>query len=98
MVENFDEEINRLLNETTEYLNEVEYPADKGDLLAAAKSRDAPPEVVAVLEQLPEKTYRTHNDLVALFVDTDGATGGGSQGNGVLTSFFRGYIELVRQS
>lgn len=78
-MKNFDEETNRLLNKTTEYLNEVEYPADRGDLLRAARSREAPPAVLAVLEQLPEKTYASHNDLLALFVDADETSAGRSQ-------------------
>ena len=65
-----EEALNRLLNETTEYLNEVQYPAHKRDLVAAAEARDAPKPVLAVLKQLPDKTYTSHNDLVALFVDT----------------------------
>ena len=66
------EALNRLLNKTTEYLNEVQYPAHKRDLVAAAEARDAPEPVLAVLKQLPDKTYASHNDLVALFVDTQG--------------------------
>ncbi len=38
-------------------------PASKGDLLEAAASGQAPTELVAVLEQLPDQQYRTMRDL-----------------------------------
>ena len=96
MTEISDEEFNRLLNKTTEYLNEVEYPAEKADLIGAARSRDAPLDVLAVLEELPEKTYWTHDDLVALFVDTSEAAAGDPQEYGSTTSIFRGLRDLFR--
>ena len=54
MAKNYDEDINGLLNQTTVYLNEVEYPAPKRELVAAARERDAPGPVLALLMQLPE--------------------------------------------
>ncbi|MFU8806167.1 MAG: DUF2795 domain-containing protein [Bradymonadaceae bacterium] len=65
------EELNRVLNETTEYIKNVEYPAHKRDLVAAASGEGAPARVMIVLESLPDKMYQSHNDLVSLFIDPD---------------------------
>lgn len=93
-MENFDEAMNRLLNETTEYINDVEYPAHKRELVAAARARDAPAPVLAVLQELPEKTYASHNDLVALFVKTDGRRGRRS-GEGSGFGLFYGFRQIL---
>ena len=77
MAKNYDEDIKGLLNQATVYLNEVEYPAHKRELVAAARERDAPEPILALLMELPEKTYRTHDDLVSLVVEADEENGSG---------------------
>jgi hypothetical protein len=41
------------------HLKGISYPATKASLLRCAKDNSAPPEVMAVLELLPEKEYRS---------------------------------------
>jgi hypothetical protein len=36
------------------HLKGVDYPADRDELVDAARSQDAPPEVIEALERLPE--------------------------------------------
>ncbi|WP_158542564.1 DUF2795 domain-containing protein [Lujinxingia litoralis] len=67
-----DPATNRLLNEVTEYIAEVEYPAHTGELLDAARKADAPARVMEVLKLLPQRTFQTYDDLVALVVDAEG--------------------------
>lgn len=83
-----DEALNQLLNQTTEYINEVVYPADKSEIVAAARKKDAPAPVLAVLDELPEKTYRDYNALLVLVVDLEEgravSAGGGRRRRGLL--------------
>ncbi len=43
------------------YLERVNFPADRGDLIAAARQAEAPDEVLGTLEGIPDFQY---NDLV----------------------------------
>lgn len=65
------EELNRLANVGTEYINDVEYPAHKHSIIGAARKKGAPADILMVLEQIPERIYQSYNDLLALFVDID---------------------------
>lgn len=65
------EELNRLANTGTEYINDVEYPAHKSSIIGAARKKGAPADILIVLEQIPERIYASYNDLLALFVDID---------------------------
>jgi sporulation protein YlmC with PRC-barrel domain len=44
-------------------LRGLEYPAGKGDLINHARERNAPADVIAVLEQFSERTYRSAADV-----------------------------------
>lgn len=41
------------------YLDRMDYPAEKSDLLVRAREHKAPSEVIDMLEQLPEATYNS---------------------------------------
>ena len=50
--------------EIQKYLSGVDYPADKEDLLEAARSKDAPEEVLDALAQLGEKEYASPAEVM----------------------------------
>ncbi|RDV37424.1 DUF2795 domain-containing protein [Bradymonadaceae bacterium TMQ3] len=68
-----DPATNRLLNEVTEYIADVEYPAHTGELLDKARKAGAPQRVIDTLGLLPDRTFQTYDDLVALVVDPESA-------------------------
>src|SRR5690554_5487266 len=68
-----DRATNRLLNEVTEYISDVEYPAHTGELLDRARKAGAPGRVIDTLGLLPDRVFQSHNDLVALVVDGESA-------------------------
>ncbi|MCM6772097.1 DUF2795 domain-containing protein [Nocardia sp. CDC159] len=43
------------------YLSGVDYPADRDELLAAARSNGADRDVLQELEQIPDRTYNGPN-------------------------------------
>jgi hypothetical protein len=46
------------------YLSGVEYPAAKQDLIEAARSNDAPDEVMQTIRQLPDEEYGGPQDVM----------------------------------
>lgn len=64
---------NRLLNEVTEYIADVEYPAHTEDLIETARRAGAPQRVINTLGLLPERTFQSHNDLLDLVIDDETA-------------------------
>ena len=50
----------------TEYVSDVDFPARKGHLVAAARARGAPPEVVDRLEAIPTEWVLSPLDLPEL--------------------------------
>jgi hypothetical protein len=50
-------------SEIAEHISDAELPADRSDLLAAAVTSGARPEVIILLESLPPRTYGTLRDL-----------------------------------
>ena len=61
--------------EVRRYLEDVQYPASKDDLVSAARSNDAPEEFVKRLVGLTIREYQSPEE-VALAVDTHRASGG----------------------
>ena len=49
--------------EIQEHLQGVEYPVQKGDLILHAQNGGAPAEILALLQKLPEREYRTPLDV-----------------------------------
>jgi hypothetical protein len=49
--------------EIADHIADAPLPADRDELLAAAVSTRARPEVITLLETLPERTYRQLRDL-----------------------------------
>jgi Protein of unknown function (DUF2795) len=45
------------------YLQGVDYPTKKADLIKQAQQNGAPPEVMNLLRQLPEETYQRPADV-----------------------------------
>jgi hypothetical protein len=45
------------------YLRGIHYPAEKENLLSTAKNKDAPEEVIAILNKMPAMTYRSPIDV-----------------------------------
>jgi len=45
------------------YLEGVHYPADKSELAAHASQRGAPMDVLAILDNLPNKTYASLSEV-----------------------------------
>ncbi len=60
--------------EVRRYLNDVQYPASKDDLVSAARSNDAPEELIKDLVTL---TIREYSDLEDVAVAVDGLRGSG---------------------
>jgi hypothetical protein len=54
---------NTLADQLQEYLLDIDYPANKRDLLHAAEEQGANDELLALLEQLPEKQYNSWEDV-----------------------------------
>ena len=46
------------------YLSGVEYPAEKQDLIEAARRNDAPDEVMQTIRKLPEDNYGGPQDVM----------------------------------
>ena len=46
------------------YLSGVDYPADKQDLIEAARSNSAPDEVMQTIRQLPDEQYGGPQDVM----------------------------------
>jgi hypothetical protein len=46
------------------YLSGVNYPADKQDLIEAARSNSAPDEVMQTIRQLPDEQYGGPQDVM----------------------------------
>ncbi|TXD41633.1 DUF2795 domain-containing protein [Lujinxingia vulgaris] len=66
-----DRATNKLLNEVTEYIADVEYPAHTGELLDKARKAGAPHRVLDTLGLLPERVFQTYDDLVAFVIDPE---------------------------
>lgn len=49
--------------EVQKFLNNLDYPATKDELIEHAESRDAKEEVINALQRLPDKEYRTPVDV-----------------------------------
>ncbi len=49
--------------ELQKHLRYIDYPCHKDNLIAAAKSQQAPKEVLADLERLPEQEYGSPTDI-----------------------------------
>ncbi len=49
------------------YLKGIDYPMDKKQLVAHAKSNNAPENVMAFLNRLPERQYRYPTDVAQEF-------------------------------
>jgi hypothetical protein len=60
--------------EVRRYLNDVQFPASKDDLVSAARSNDAPEELIKDLVTL---TIREYSDLEDVAVAVDGLRGSG---------------------
>ncbi|HVF01177.1 MAG TPA: DUF2795 domain-containing protein [Rubrobacteraceae bacterium] len=60
--------------EVRRYLNDIQYPASKDDLVSAARSNDAPEELIKDLVTL---TIREYSDLEDVAVAVDGLRGRG---------------------
>jgi hypothetical protein len=61
--------------EVRRYLKDVQYPASKDDLVSAARSNDAPQELIKKLVNLTIKDY-SDSEEVAVAVDGQGGRGG----------------------
>jgi hypothetical protein len=61
--------------EVRRYLEDVQYPASKDDLVSAARSNDAPQELIKKLVNLTIKDY-SDSEEVAVAVDGQGGRGG----------------------
>ncbi len=46
-----------------QYLEGVEFPVPKSELVNKAKSNDAPPEIIDALNKIPDKSYQSPADL-----------------------------------
>ena len=51
------------LHVVQDYLNGVDYPCDKQDLIEFAEDQDAPDYVLEILEQIPEREYQSAGDV-----------------------------------
>lgn len=49
------------------YLKGVQYPANKQDLLEAARSNEAPSEVIEIIEDLDEEEYGGPQDVMKAY-------------------------------
>lgn len=47
------------------WLNGVDYPADKSDLINQAEQNDAPEDVLAALREMPPETYRSRAEVAS---------------------------------
>lgn len=45
--------------EILRYLKDMDYPADKEELLECARQEDAPQDVLGCIEQFPDQTYNS---------------------------------------
>jgi hypothetical protein len=61
--------------EVRRYLNDIQYPASKDDLVSAARSNDAPEELIKDL--VMTLTIREYSDLEDVAVAVDGLRGSG---------------------
>jgi uncharacterized protein DUF2795 len=52
------------------YLKGVQYPASKDELLRAARSNQAPEEVLEVIEQFPGEQYGGPQDVMKAYGDS----------------------------
>jgi HD superfamily phosphodiesterase len=48
------------------YLNGMHYPARKHELIEHAKSNDAGSDVIEALKTLPDKEYKSQDDLIRI--------------------------------
>lgn len=48
----------------TQIVEKLEFPADKRQILQQARTRGVPQEVLGLLERLPERQFRTPNELL----------------------------------
>ncbi|UGB38715.1 DUF2795 domain-containing protein [Frateuria soli] len=53
------------------YLSGVDYPAEKQDLIEAARRNDAPDEVMQTIRKLPEDNYGGPQDVMKGYGDID---------------------------
>lgn len=61
-------------------LNEVDYPASRDDLVAAAEDSEAPVETLNFLRALPDRIYRDPDEVLRQFAEADARAGMGLRG------------------
>ena len=57
----------------SEYIDDVEYPARKPELIEVARRNEAPGEVVEALSRLPERRYDSFDEVMAELAGPDHA-------------------------
>ncbi len=62
------------------HLQGVSYPATKQELISIASERDAPVEMLDLLEWFPEQEYGSPNDVLKAYLDIVMADDGGKIG------------------
>lgn len=51
------------ITEIQRYLGGIRYPASKSDLIDTAKSNNAPPPVIDILNRMPDKKFEALNQI-----------------------------------